>query len=130
MSVGRAIRSRLDVGGPADIKTLMSPRDAALDLNGYQAAWVEADFRKQRRAQQPDTGLLVLYPIDKTSAPVSLRTRRNRVPLNAEEHVIGIGLVFPEPTQADSAVEKYVSADLSGVSIEDEDYTFLDNESL
>ncbi|MET7486013.1 Z1 domain-containing protein [Streptomyces sp. NPDC005538] len=136
VTVGRAVRSRLDVAGPVDIKTLMSPRDAAVDLTGYKANWVEDDFRKQRRAQRPDTGLLVLYPIDKTSAPpvsgsdvhAPASGRKRRVPLDAEEHVIGVALVFPEPSAGDSLVEGYISADLSKVSLEDEDYSFLDNE--
>ncbi|WP_037620972.1 Z1 domain-containing protein [Streptomyces aureus] len=138
VTVGRTIRSRLDVAGPADIKTLMSPRDAAVDLDGYKATWVEEDYRKQRQSQQPNTGLLVLYPIDKTSAPAPkkppstspARKRKERVPLDAEEHVIGIALVFPDPSAGDSSVESYVSANLSKVSIEDEDYSFLDNEEM
>ena len=138
VTVGRTIRSRLDVAGPADIKTLMSRRDAAVDLVGYQATWVEDDFRKQRRLQQPETGLLVLYPIDKTSAPAEkkppvpapVRRRKERVALDAEEHVIGVALVFPEPSAGDSSVESYISADLSRVSLEDEDYDFLDNEGV
>lgn len=138
VSVGRTIRSRLNVAGPADIKTLMSPRDAAVDLTGYKATWVEDDFRKQRRAQQPDTGLLVLYPIDKTSPPTpkkppvhaSAQTRKERIALDAEEHVIGVALVFPEPSVADSSVESYVSANLSKIPLEDEDYSLLDNERV
>ncbi|WP_326668015.1 Z1 domain-containing protein [Streptomyces canus] len=136
VTVGRTIRSRLDVAGPADIKTLMSPQDAAVDLTGYKSNWVEDDFRRQRRAQRPDHGLLVLYPIDKTSAPAPrapaaqapVRGRKQRVPLDAEEHVIGVALVFPEPSAGDSLVEGYISADLSKISIEDEDFSFLDNE--
>ncbi|MFD8002991.1 Z1 domain-containing protein [Streptomyces mirabilis] len=131
VSVGRTVRARLDVAGPADfadIKTLMSRRDAAVDLTGDSAKWTESDLREQRRTQQPDTGLLVLYPIDKVSAPASTKTRR--APLNAEEHVIGVGLVFPEPSTTDSTVESYVSADLSKVSVEDENYEFLDGEDM
>ncbi|MFE7662310.1 Z1 domain-containing protein [Streptomyces celluloflavus] len=138
VTVGRTIRSRLDVAGPADIKTLMSPRDAAVDLDGYKTTWVEDDYREQRQVQQPDTGLLVLYPIDKTSAPAPrraaaqapLRKVKGRVALDAEEHVIGVALVFPEPTAGDSSVESYISADLSKVPLEDEDYGFLDNEDV
>jgi hypothetical protein len=138
VTVGRTIRSRLDVAGPADIKTLMSPRDAAVDLDGYKTTWVEDDYREQRRVQQPDTGLLVLYPIDKTSAPAlrraavqgPLRKVKGRVALDAEEHVIGVALVFPEPTAGDSSVDGYISADLSKVPLEDEDYGFLDNEDV
>ncbi|MGW1050994.1 Z1 domain-containing protein [Streptomyces sp. NPDC001118] len=127
VSVGLNTRARLDVSNPdpdfADIKTLMSRRDAAVDLDGDTANLNEQGIKDKRRELLPDTGLLVLYPIDKISAPSP--TKKRRAPLNAEDHVMGVGLVFPEPRHGDSTVEKYVSADLSGVHIEDEDYSLL-----
>jgi len=68
----------------------------------------------------------VLYPIDRVSAPGP--EKKLRAPLNAEEHVVGVGLVFPEPQHGDSTVEKYISADLSGVRLEDEDFSLLEGE--
>ncbi|WP_129308957.1 Z1 domain-containing protein [Streptomyces sp. L2] len=125
--VGRNMRARLTTGGTdphfADIKTLMSRRDAAVDLDEDTAKLTEKGIMDKRRELLPDTGLLVLYPIDKVSAPSP--AKKLRAPLNAEEHVMGVGLVFPEPRAGDSTVEKYISADLSGVSIEDEDYSLL-----
>ncbi|MFF4436785.1 Z1 domain-containing protein [Streptomyces sp. NPDC001621] len=125
--VGLSTRARLDVSNPdphfADIKTLMSRRDAAVDLDGDTAKLNEKGIMDKRRALLPDTGLLVLYPIDKFSAPSP--TKKRRAPLDAEEHVIGVGLVFPEPLHGDSTVEKYISADLSGVRLEDEDYSLI-----
>ncbi|AUG75750.1 Endonuclease [Kitasatospora sp. MMS16-BH015] len=130
VSVGRNNRARLDLPNPvpdfADIKTLMSRRDAAVDLAGDTGKLTEKGIMEERRRQLPDTGLLVLYPIDKVSEP--LPAKRLRVPLNAEDHVIGVGLVFPEPRHGDSTVESYVSANLSNVRIEDEDYSVLDDE--
>lgn len=130
VSVGRNIRARLATNNPdpdfADIKTLMSRRDAAVDLSGETEKLTEKGIMDLRRAQLPDTGLLVLYPIDKISAPSP--SKKLRVPLNAEEHVMGVGLVFPEPKQGDSTVEKYISADLSGLRIEDEDYSLLESD--
>ncbi|MEU1038653.1 Z1 domain-containing protein [Streptomyces sp. NPDC005907] len=130
VTVGRNVRARLAVANPdpdfADIKTLMSRRDAAVDLGGNTADLKEKDIMEMRRSQLPDTGLLVLYPIDKTSQPSP--SKKLRAPLNAEEHVIGVGLVFPEPWNKDSEVERYVSADLSNVWIEEEDYSLLDSE--
>ncbi|WP_405555437.1 Z1 domain-containing protein [Streptomyces sp. NBC_01171] len=127
VSVGLSTRARLAVTTTdphfADIKTLMSRRDAAVDLDGDTARLTEQQIMDLRHALLPDTGLLVLYPIDKTSTPSP--TKKLRAPLNAEEHVVGVGLVFPEPRQEDSTVEKYISADLSGVRIEDEDYSML-----
>ncbi|MFH8763915.1 Z1 domain-containing protein [Streptomyces althioticus] len=129
VAVGRGVRARLaDTLGPehADIKTLMSRRDAGVDLTGDVSKLKEEEIMKLREAQLPDTGLLILYPIDKTSAPNPPKPTRR--PLNAEEHVIGVGLVFPRVFGGDSTVEKYISADLSGVTIEDEDLSLLESE--
>ncbi|MFI1537591.1 Z1 domain-containing protein [Streptomyces anandii] len=130
VSVGRNVRARLAGSNPdsdfADIKTLMSRRDAAVDLSGDIEKLTEKGIMDLRRAQLPDTGLLVLYPIDKVSAPSP--SKKLRAPLDAKEHVMGVGLVFPEPKQGDSTVEKYISADLSGLRIEDEDYSLLESE--
>lgn len=130
VTVGRNVRARLADSNPspdfADIKTLMSRRDAAVDLDGDTAKLTEKGIMDMRRAKLPDTGLLVLYPIDKASEPRP--SKKLRAPLDAEEHVIGVGLVFPEPWDKDSEVEKYISADLSKVWIEEEDYSPLDSE--
>lgn len=130
MTVGRNNRARLAVSNPdpdfADIKTLMSRRDAAVDLAEGTAKLNEKGITDRRRVELPDTDLLVLYPIDKVSEPDPTKTAR--APLNAEEHVIGVGLVFPEPRDRDSAVEKYISANLSKVRIEEEDYSLIDSE--
>ncbi|MFD0637006.1 Z1 domain-containing protein [Catenulispora yoronensis] len=118
IQVGRINRARLapEHGRTApddfaDIKTLMSRRDAAVDLAGEVSQLSEADIMTKRREQLPETGLLVLYPIDKRSEPRPDKPQRR--PLDAEEHVMGVGLVFPDPSGTDSAA--YVSADLSGV---------------
>lgn len=130
VTVGLNTRARLLVTNPdpdfADIKTLMSRRDAAVDLEGDTGKLTEQGIMDLRRLQLPDTGLLVLYPIDKISEPSP--AKKLRAPLNAEEHVIGVGLVFPEPRHGDSTVEKYISANLSGLRIEDEDLSPLESE--
>jgi hypothetical protein len=129
VTVGRNIRARV-ASNPspdlADIKTLMSRRDAAVDLRGDTTKLTEEEIKEARRLQLPDTGLLVLYPIDKISEPSP--SKKLRVALNAEEHVIGVGLVFPKPPFADSTVKGYISADLSNVRLEDEDFSLLDSE--
>ncbi|WP_333738134.1 Z1 domain-containing protein [Streptomyces sp. IBSBF 2806] len=107
ITVGRIIRSCLSNAAPedtdtVDIKTLMSRRDAAIDLPGDINHLNETEIRQARRTHLPHTGLLALYPIDKTSA--SPLARPTRSPLNAEEHVIGVGIVFPEPATTDSIV--------------------------
>ncbi|MEI7035026.1 Z1 domain-containing protein [Streptomyces pratensis] len=130
VTVGRVNRARLALPNPipdfADIKTLMSRRDAAVDLAGDTAKLTEKEIMAERRKQLPDTGLLVLYPIDSVSEPSP--AKKLREPLNAEQHVIGVGMVFPTPINGDSEVEGYISADLSNVSIEEEDYSVFDLE--
>ncbi|MGV2920016.1 Z1 domain-containing protein, partial [Streptomyces alfalfae] len=126
VAVGRITRARLpnltDEPDFADIKTLMSRVDAAVDVPNALRGWSEKDITKQRKKQFPDTGLIVLYPIDKDSRPTE-RRERTREPLGAEDHVIGVGLVFPEVSE-DSEVSwdgSYISADLSGIRLEDTD---------
>lgn len=128
VSVRRVVRARLDNARSdfADIKTLMSRRDAAIDLAGDAGKLSEEQIRFRRRRELPRTGLLVLYPIDKRSEPQ--RRQVSRKPLDAEEDVIGIGMVFPQPYGEDSSVTDWISADLSGVEIEEEDLSPLEGE--
>ncbi|MET7283828.1 Z1 domain-containing protein [Kribbella sp. NPDC005582] len=133
VTTGTVIRAQLgaqdDAGSSldratADIKTLMSRRDAAIDLDGDTSKFDEQRIKKERLRQLPDTGLLVLYPIDRISQPAPGRTSRSA--LKADVDVIGVGLVFPQPG-VDSEVEwDYISADLSKIDIEVEDFAPLD----
>ena len=80
-----------------------------------------------RNTQRPGQGLLLLYPIE----PESRTDTQGRRPLNAptDDVVIGVALVFPRPLPgtSDSDVE-YWSADLSGVAVEEEDLSVLDQD--
>jgi hypothetical protein len=109
-SVGMVRRGRIDgetsrsPGEPADIKTLTSPRDTTVDLtlppNSENLKRSQID--QLRRSQLPDTGLLLLYPID----PVSDTNVSGRSPLNAPTAVVlGAALLFPRPKGADDQVE-------------------------
>lgn len=125
-AVGRVNRARLAPGDDpdrVDIKTLMSRKDAAIDLKGSIAKLSEKDIKIERRKQLPDTGLITLYAIKKDSQPLYEKERQLREPLNLPEDAIGVGLVFPRPgIDEDSEVEwNYVSADLSNVEVEVED---------
>lgn len=119
VDVGVISRSRLsddaDVVEVADIKTLMSKEHRVADL-GMGAAEArskgETELADKRQAVYPDVGLLLLYPIDKNSRPEPGK-ERVRAALGADEHVVGLGLVFPG--QGDETPVEYVSADLSGV---------------
>lgn len=117
--VGMVRRSRLantkDLDH-ADIKTLSGSRDEAVDLKiptGWDGKGRSA-FSRLRLDQAPETGLVMLYPID----PVSEPTAQHRVKLDAPAEVVwGVALVFPQPSVGvDLTVEyDFVAADLSKV---------------
>lgn len=133
--VERVTRSRLTKSEIVDIKTLMSRPDAAIDLKIPPSLpeLTEDAIKSLRNKQFPRTALLALYVIDKESNP-GPRTQKSRSPINAPEHVIGVGLAFPMPAGDDSKVEwEYISADLSGVELEEsdsDDLSDLENEEL
>ncbi|MDH6132793.1 hypothetical protein P3T37_002179 [Kitasatospora sp. MAA4] len=124
IAVDRVFRAKLPSSPEAaNIKTLMSRRDAGVDLDLSALEEVtEAALKRARQAQCPETGLLTLYPIDRESPT----RRERRQPLAAVDHVIGVGLVFPLPRGEDSEVEWY-SANLSGVVLEEDE---LDSDEL
>ncbi|MCE3556314.1 Z1 domain-containing protein [Pseudonocardia sp. RS11V-5] len=126
-------RSRLsydqgvDFDGVADIKTLSSRRDEALDLDTAGASTMtRKELVELRRQKRPTEGLLLLYPIEPESEP---KNTKGRVPLAAptDDVVMGVALVFPEPKGQDSDVE-YMSADLSKVVVEEEDTSILEQD--
>jgi hypothetical protein len=124
--VGCINRARLQaVGGAtyADIKALMSQSDRVIDLNIDASQLAEVTTRGDvarirnlpaRRGLGDETGLLLLYPVSKDSRPVRGSTK-TREPLEAVEHVLGVGLVFPE-TQSRTAALDYVTANVAALS--------------
>jgi len=125
VSVPKIIRARLPLTPPesADIRTLMSRRDAAADLQVPKGTTLtEARLAQLRRDQRPDTPLLALYAIDK----VSPTTRESREPLNAVRDAIGVGIVFPRPDPGDDD-NVYMSADLSAVAESTDEYLETDD---
>jgi hypothetical protein len=133
VSVPKVIRSRRNNAGPADIKTLMSRRDAAIDLDVPKGEMLtEGRIKELRSEQATDTPLLALYPIDRVSKPLG-RFEKDRCPLNARTDVIGMGLVFPRPPDGEDD-EVYVAADLSRLApkqvgeIEEDDPSLLEDE--
>lgn len=95
-TVNRA-KLKADPDQHADIKALMSRRDALLDLpglaSGSSAGWEEI---KAIRAREFPAGrpLLLLYPIDRNSVP---QNAGDREPLDAAHDVLGMAIVFPKP---------------------------------
>ncbi|MDJ0395012.1 Z1 domain-containing protein [Rhodococcus sp. G-MC3] len=132
IKVGKVTRSAVEKSAITDIKTLMSRRDAAVDLDtsNVEGELTEEKIFKLRQKTAPDVGLIVLYIIDRNSTPTG-RQLKSRVALNAPEDVVGVGVVFPAPLDRDSEVEwDYVSADLSGIDIEESDLSALEFEEI
>ncbi len=110
----------------ANLKSIMLRNDTVLDLEDdevKEAMEKNDDLFRIRSKKSPDTGLLIIYPIYKKSKPQgknSNATNPNQ-PLEAKEHVIGIGFVFPKSKIHKG--ERYVTVRMSGlenVEIEDE----------
>lgn len=129
--VGCINRARLRaVGGTtyADIKALMSQSDRVVDLDVSPQELADIGTRGQlarlrnaptRGGRGDDTGLLLLYPVSKDSRPVRGSTK-TREQLEAVEHVLGVGLVFPE-TESRTATVDYVTANVAALSNDVED---------
>jgi len=106
----------------ADIKALMSRGDRVFDLGLAPAdvAAMSATELERGRDRPPagvghGTGLLALYPVSKDSEP--RRGVKTRLPMEAVEHVLGVGLVFPT-SDSEGSVD-YYTADLSGMEREE-----------
>ena len=123
------------VGGTsyADIKALMSRPDRAVDLGlaPNQVPTEANDLAKVRNlpahgGKGDGSGLVLLYPVSKDSVPARIgsadTTRKSRVrePLQASEHVIGVGLVFPESLDTTAKIE-YVTADIKELGVDEPD---------
>jgi hypothetical protein len=126
VQVSGVTRSKLNDGRPerADIKTLMSKQDRVLDLDVSTAdakALAEPQLM-QLRNDDPvhrGRGLLVIYPIEPTSPP--LTSGGDRVELNAADWVIGIGVVFPgQASPKTRLAATHVAVSLENVSLIEE----------
>lgn len=107
--------------GYADIKALMSRGDRVFDygLPPGDVAKMSVTELERGRDRPPagvgdGTGLLALYPVSKNSEP---RRGQARTTLEAVQHVLGVGLVFPT-SDLEGSVD-YYTADLSAVEREE-----------
>jgi hypothetical protein len=120
--INRARLLQIGTNTYADIKALMSRHDRVIDIalpDGLLTAETKpADLARYRSAPArggygDGSGLLLLYPVSKDSRPVR-GTAKTREPLDAVEHVVGVGFVFPESRSARANVE-YVTADVAAM---------------
>lgn len=106
--VGLNTRSKLTESEEerADIKALMSKSDLLLDVSaGVTGA--SGKTWDELKALRPEVPLLLVYPIDKRSEPEV--AGRARAPLDAVDHIPGIGIVFPGTQEASG---KYIAVRL------------------
>lgn len=91
-------RSRLNLprtDALADIKALMSRRDALLDVDGGPDGEDWASIKRYRQSIVGDkVPLLLLYAIDRNSSPSP--SSQYRTKLDAAADVLGLGIVFPD----------------------------------
>ncbi|MER7506238.1 Z1 domain-containing protein [Nonomuraea pusilla] len=133
LDVKYSIRSRLNDHNAerADIKTLMSKQDRALDL-GLTPAQARAKSESELvalRNSHPvchDRGLVVLYLIDPTSEPVNQQQSAEadhppRTALDAAQPVVGLGITFPGDVRTKSIQATHVAVDLTDVESENVD---------
>lgn len=96
--------------GTANIKALLSHYDWFLDLDrkamGDLDEQARRDPREVRRRLAEGRGLVIVYPISKSSTPIreAVIKAGSRRDMHAPDHLVGIGLIFPE-TDRDGMAE-------------------------
>ncbi|MCC6190314.1 MAG: Z1 domain-containing protein [Anaerolineales bacterium] len=118
----RAKRSTSSLDG-AHIGVLMSRGDIGLDLSLSPSELSQSSedaLKDKRQSLVPNTGLLIIYPIDKDSQPG--HGAKGKSPLEAAEHVIGLGLVFPEAVGGSRGRQSYITVDLAPLRPADWEY--------
>jgi hypothetical protein len=112
-------RSKLrGVGGNdfANVKALMQEIDICCDLRGFPSSSDRTTMFEARSRQLPNVGLLVLYPVSMSSSADP--NARDRVDMDAVEHIIGLGVVLPRTARSSGSVD-YMTADLSSVEVDE-----------
>ena len=87
--------------GTANIKALLSHDDWFADLDPEdvkgQGDIAKHDPREVRRKLSDGRGLVIVYPISKDSIPMRwARGTQSRRDMQASDHLLGIGLIFPD----------------------------------
>lgn len=97
----------------AHIGALMTQGDSGIDLKRDRRelrGLSDKSLRIIRQEDMPRTGLLIIYPISKDSIP---HTGKNKTSLDAVEHVIGLGIIFPKAVGDKRGAQSYMTVDPS-----------------
>lgn len=85
--------------GTANIKSLLNHDDWFADLDPEVVRGLTADERAQprdvRRRFANGAGQIVVYVVSKDSAPQTEGSRRARCEMATDEHLVGLGIIFP-----------------------------------
>jgi hypothetical protein len=112
----------------ADLGVLMSRGDRVIDLDLKPEDTKGRDDEELQDLRPTGLGLLVIYPISKDS-PVTVRSQDPnspplRLPMEAKQHVIGLGIVFPKSQHF--VTQTYLTADLSRIPREEVEWDFTE----
>lgn len=85
--------------GTANIKSLLNHDDWFADLDPEIVRGLTADERSQprdvRRRHANGAGQIVIYVVSKDSLPQTSASQRSRTVMDTEEHLLGLGIIFP-----------------------------------
>jgi hypothetical protein len=100
----------------AHIGVLVSRGDIVADLKqdvDQIKSKTTEDLKKEREKHVPGVGLLLIYPISKDSSPgpVAEDRQSQKVQLDAVEHMIGVGIVFPPAARNSRGEQDYSTVD-------------------
>lgn len=92
------------VAGTANIKALLNHADWFADLDpvamkSYRDGQ-KLHPREIRRALANGRGLIVVYVVSKDSVPQTDASKKSRIRMEAAQHLIGLGVIFPEVPSA------------------------------
>lgn len=100
---------RKGVKDHAHIGVLMSKNDIGIDLpipKHQLQSLSEKDIKGKRNELLPGMGLMVIYPIAMDSAPS--QNAKGKTKLDAANHVIALGIVFPPASEKSRGAQNYV----------------------
>nr|WP_300048463.1 Z1 domain-containing protein [uncultured Nocardioides sp.] len=101
--------------GTANIKALLNHEDWFADLDLQVVRSLTPQQRSQprdvRRRHADGAGQIIVYVVSKDSLPQTEGSRRARTPMATDEHLVGLGIIFPS-----SANEPHTDGSYYGVT--------------